>query len=101
MPACWADNRRRVGLCLRGKEPLPRPPQLYDILMEWAHALEAIVFQFRAGSIELLPGKSSNRPGGDRDERNPAPRSERPSLDVTIEVHAHTDAIGDEISTCG
>ncbi len=101
----WIADARLLGPTIAGVsafvcevKPLPRPPQLYDILMERAHALEAIVFQFRAGSIELLPGQAEQqaRAVAEMKEILRLAQSD-PSLDVTIEVHAHTDAIGDEI----
>lgn len=101
----WIADARLLGPTLAGiaafvceVTPLPQPPQLYDILMERARALEAIVFHFRAGSIELIPGQA------DKQARAVAEMKEilrmaagDPSLDVTIEVYAHTDSIGDEL----
>lgn len=101
----WIADARLLGPTIAGVsaflcevKPLPRPPQLYDILMERAHALEAIVFQFRAGSIELLPGQEAQQAQVVAEMKEILRMAQTDSsLDVTIEIHAHTDAIGDEL----
>jgi OOP family OmpA-OmpF porin len=103
--ADWIADARLLGPTLAGiaafvceVTPLPQPPQLYDILMERAHALEAIVFHFRAGSIELIPGQAAEQARAVAEMKEILRMAAGdPSLDVTIEVYAHTDSIGDEL----
>ena len=101
----WLADARFLGTAVAGVQsvivdakPLPKPPQLYDVLMERARVLEAIVFHFRAGSVELVPGQESQQQQAlDQIKEILRMASQDETLDVTIEVHAHTDAIGDEL----
>ncbi|MBL9003239.1 MAG: OmpA family protein [Myxococcales bacterium] len=101
----WIDDARFLVGAIAGVQsvdfdvkPLPKPPQLYDILMERARALEAIVFHFRAGSIELVPGQEAQQSKALAEIKEILRMAQHDdSLDVTIEVYAHTDTIGDEL----
>ncbi|TXH23866.1 MAG: hypothetical protein E6Q99_07445 [Elusimicrobia bacterium] len=101
----WIDDARFLAPAIAGVQQtlfditaLPKPPQLYDILMERARALEAIVFHFRAGSIELLPGQDEQQQKAQTEIKEILHMAQQDeSLDVTIEVYAHTDTIGDAL----
>jgi OOP family OmpA-OmpF porin len=101
----WIDDARYLGPAISGVQtlvvdvkPLPKPPQLYDILMERARALEAIVFHFRAGSVELIPGQEEQQAKALAEIKEILRMAQKDeTLDVTIEVYAHTDAIGDAL----
>ena len=101
----WIADARFLAPAVAGVQsvivdakPLPKPPQLYDVLMERARVLEAIVFHFRAGSIELMPGQEAQQQQALAQVKEILQMAgQDQSLDVTIEVHAHTDGIGDEL----
>lgn len=101
----WISHARLLGPTIAGVTtfvcdvmPLPHPPQIYDLIMERVHALEAMVFHFRAGSIELLPGQETDQARAVATMKEILRMAQSdPSLEVTIEVHVHTDAIGDEL----
>ena len=101
----WIDDARFLAVALAGVQSLvfdvkarPKPPQLYDVLMERAHALEEIVFHFRPGSIELVPGQEAQQQRALTEIKEILHMAQGDeSLDVTIEVYAHTDTIGDAL----
>ena len=101
----WIDDARFLAPAIAGVQQilfdvtaLAKPPQLYDILMERARALEAIVFHFRAGSIELIPGQDEQQQKALAEIKEILRMAQQDeSLDVTIEVYAHTDTIGDAL----
>lgn len=80
-------------------KPLPREKTLYEVLYDRARIIEAIDFRFRAGSIELLPGQESQfqKAVTELKQLLALADGDRTGMNVTVEVHAHTDTIGDEL----
>jgi outer membrane protein OmpA-like peptidoglycan-associated protein len=69
------------------------------VLYERARVSESIEFRFRAGSIELLPGQESQlqRAVAEMKELLRMAEGDKSGMNITIEVHAHTDTIGTEL----
>jgi outer membrane protein OmpA-like peptidoglycan-associated protein len=80
-------------------QPIPRPPDVYERLMAHAHVIESIELRFRAGSIELLPGQEAElkRAVDEMHELLKIADQDQTGMQVTIEIHAYTDDIGNEL----
>lgn len=77
---------------------LPRPPDAYDRLQAQARKIEAVDVQFRAGTIELLPDQAQRIQEAATDIRELLRiAATAPSLQVTVELLAFTDNIGNEL----
>ncbi len=105
-PAQWIDESKLLARLIPGvrqfdcqAKSLPRPKSLYQVLHERALVLESIEFRFRAGSVELLPGQEDQlqRAVGVMKELVQLVENDQTGMNVTIEVHAHTDPIGTEL----
>ena len=101
----WIDHAKMLAPVVAGvrhydcqTKPIQPPKPLYDALVEKAKAIEAIEFKFRAGSVELTPGQESLliRAVAEMKGLLRLAEADRTGLDITIEVHSYTDAIGSE-----
>lgn len=79
--------------------PLPRPPDLYEVLSARARKIEDIEIRFRAGSIELMPGQDAGiaRAVAEMRELLRIAAEDKGGMQITIEIHAYTDDIGNEL----
>ncbi len=105
-PANWIDEARLLARLIPGVRQfdcqataLPRPKSLYRVLHDRAQVLESIEFHFRAGSVELLPGQEEQlqRAVSVMKELVQLVDNDQTGMNLTIEVHAHTDPIGTEL----
>lgn len=80
-------------------KPLPRPPDLYEVLSARARKIEDIEIHFRAGTIELLPGQDAGiaRAVAEMRELLRMAAEDKGGMQITIEIHAYTDDIGNEL----
>ena len=104
--ASWIDDAEKMARLIPGVRRFDcqvraekRPKSLYQVLHEKAQELESIEFRFRAGSIELLPGQEAQleRAVSTMKELVKLVETDTSGMNVTIEVHAHTDPLGSEL----
>jgi outer membrane protein OmpA-like peptidoglycan-associated protein len=102
----WIANAQLLAQAIPGVrvfrcevKPLPRPPDLYEVLSARARVIEAIEVHFRAGSVELLPGQDVEIQRAIKEMREllRLAEAERTGLQIMIEIHAYTDDIGNEL----
>ena len=102
----WIDDAEKMARLIPGVRRFDcqvraekRPKSLYQVLYEKSQELESIEFRFRAGSIELIPGQEAQleRAVSTMKELVKLVETDTSGMNVTIEVHAHTDPLGSEL----